>query len=211
MDLERHRVVDLLPDRTADILAAWLRAHPGSEIISRDRSGAYAKGARQSAPDVVQVADRFHLLKNLGEALEGALLQKGSMLKQAAVLTKERLIAQALAAPSGRSPPPALPALPALPPHSPSSTDPIPDLSSDPTTLYADRWGRRDRQQTWEQRLEERSLQRHTQRVTIYEQARTMRATGVELAEIARALGICRKTVSRYLQLDAPPERKRGD
>jgi hypothetical protein len=140
-----------------------------------------------------------------------ALLQKGSTLKQAAVLTKERLIAQALATPSGRSPPPALRALPALPPHSPSCTDPIPDLSADPTTLYADRRGRRDRQQTWEQQLEECSLQRHTQRVTIHEQARTMRATGAELAEIARALGVCRKTVSRYLQLDAPPERKRGD
>jgi len=197
VDLERHRVVDLLPDRTADILAAWSRAHPGAEIISRDRAGAYAEGARLGAPTAVQAADRFHLLKNLGEALEEALLQKGSALKPAAILTKGRLIAQALAAPSGRSPPPA------PPPHPPSSID--------PSTLYADRRGRRDRPQAWEQRLEESSLQRHAPRVAISEQARTMRATGAELAEIARALGVCRKTVARYLQLDAPPDRKRGD
>jgi len=70
VDLHDHQVVDLLPDRSASSLESWLKAHPGVELITRDRSGEYALGARLGTPDAVQVADRFHIQKNLGEAVE---------------------------------------------------------------------------------------------------------------------------------------------
>jgi transposase len=69
VDLEQGWVVDLLADRTAETLARWLRHHPGIEIVSRDRAEAYAQGVRQGAPQAIQVADRFHLLKNLAEVV----------------------------------------------------------------------------------------------------------------------------------------------
>jgi transposase len=84
VDLERHAPVDLLPDRSADSLAAWLRGHPGDEIISRDRSLEYAKGIAQGAPDAVEVADRWHLLQNLKDALIRILEQHTACLYAAA-------------------------------------------------------------------------------------------------------------------------------
>lgn len=70
VDLQRHRVVDLLEDRSSVSFASWLQCHPRVRIISRDRGGEYAEGASRGAPDAVQVADRFHLIKNLSEAVE---------------------------------------------------------------------------------------------------------------------------------------------
>lgn len=70
VDLERHRVVDLLPDRSAESLTIWLEKHPTVEVVARDRGGLYAEGASQGAPSAMQVADRFHLVLNLSSAIE---------------------------------------------------------------------------------------------------------------------------------------------
>jgi transposase len=81
VDLERGRPVALLNDREADSLADWLRAHPGVTIIARDRLKAYRDDARAGAPQATQVADRFHLLKNLAEALDQIFSTHGKALK----------------------------------------------------------------------------------------------------------------------------------
>jgi transposase len=74
-DLERHHVIALLPERTAPSVAQWLQAHPRVEIVCRDRSGLYAEGIRQGAPQAIQVVDRFHLVQNLRDALERLFLR----------------------------------------------------------------------------------------------------------------------------------------
>jgi hypothetical protein len=73
VDLERRVVVDVLADRSAAGTADWLRAHPEVEMISRDRSGLYAQGGREGAPQARQIADRFHLFQNLRESIEAQL------------------------------------------------------------------------------------------------------------------------------------------
>ena len=84
IDLEKRRVVDLLPDRNAETLAAWFRQHPGIEVISRDRSGTFADAARRAAPQAVQVADRWHLLENCSRALLDVVKRRRSDLRATA-------------------------------------------------------------------------------------------------------------------------------
>ncbi|WP_271557514.1 MULTISPECIES: transposase [unclassified Bradyrhizobium] len=72
-DLERNCVLDLLPDRNAGSVASWLKRWPEIKVVARDRAGLYTDGARCGAPDAVQVADRWHLLNSLGEALRHAV------------------------------------------------------------------------------------------------------------------------------------------
>ena len=83
-DLELHCPIDLLPERSAERLAHWLGEHPGTEVISRDRGGEYARGASIGAPDAVQVADRWHLLQNLTDALKRGIDRRQSLLAEAA-------------------------------------------------------------------------------------------------------------------------------
>jgi transposase len=115
VNLETHTVIDVLPDREAATLAAWLARHPEIEVVSRDRAGAYAEGIRQGAPQALQVADRWHLMKNVGDAVERALTPRYAVLRAAAeaVLHDEQERLAALSPDRAVDPPPdAFPAVP---------------------------------------------------------------------------------------------------
>ena len=87
INLEDGTPVDLLPDRQAASLEMWLKQHPGVQLISRDRAGEFARGARQGAPESLQTADRFHVLRNLAEVVEKVLGKHRQALKTIHLVT----------------------------------------------------------------------------------------------------------------------------
>lgn len=97
VDLERRRPIEVLADREAGTLAAWLTGHSGIEVVTRDRATYYADGITAGAPDALQVADRFHLLKNLREVVERIINGQRRALREAApVLSPYRGISESL-------------------------------------------------------------------------------------------------------------------
>jgi len=181
VDLERHRPMDLLPDRSSGSLAAWLRAHPGVAVIARDRGGAYAVGARDGAPEATQVADRWHLVDNLADVLEDFFRGKGSCLTAAAAA----LVAQAKdkgKETGGAAPPPV-------------------------EGVYQGK-RRHPQPERWRERAEAAAEAGVARRREKYEQARALHAKGASVAQIARTVGTSRMTVYKYLR-EGPPQRQR--
>lgn len=105
VDLERHEVIDLIEDREAGSVSAWLKRHPEIRVVARDRGGAYAEAAAKGAPQAVQVADRWHLLKNATEAVQRFVERNHAVVGQAAqgVMQAQRIEASVAEAPSSIS------------------------------------------------------------------------------------------------------------
>lgn len=100
VNLQAHKIIDLLPDRTADGLAAWLDGQSTIEFVTRDRAGAYAEAVRRGAPTAVQVADRFHVLKNLTHVVERVLSRQHAALHAAAeAVLQQQQATQVVSAP----------------------------------------------------------------------------------------------------------------
>lgn len=190
VDLELHRPIELLPDRSVETVAAWLRKHPEVEIVSRDRGGNYAAAARKGAPQAQQIADRFHLLKNLRETLKDLMERKQSCLPLAEEHASDAIPQQAQGRARG-----------------------IKYLEVQSETEQ----GKRYRIMSASPRHSAQDMTSAALRIQVcqdkrsarYEAVRTLHQQGFGIREIARRLQICRATVWRFVRAEAFPEKSK--
>jgi transposase len=204
IDQESHQVIDLLPDREGTTFLAWLQAHSGIEIVSRDRASAYADAARVGAPEATQVADRFHLLLNLRKAVQRLLERKH------ASLPKETSSEQA-------------------PPGHPEGSERQADeekldqegASSEAAGTHKGELAQvsfvRDtqREKQYHQSYQEQKQAHHARRQARFEEARDLYRQGLSIHAISRTMGLCRVTIRKYVYaeqdtLPSPPSSQRG-
>jgi transposase len=189
VDLERGRVIDLLPDRNAETVKAWLAAHPGVELISRDRGASYIQAITEAAPQAAQVADRWHLLKNLREAIE-RLFERQSKIIGEALTTARADSKSADVAPETASEPAGAVLMAA-------ETGAMRTESSHPcpTCDLA--------QSSSRQQVHQVKRQRRVERFNL---TRELQRQGQSIRGIARELGMTRKAVRRYLRRETCPD-----
>jgi transposase len=178
-DLESHQLIDLLPERSAEVFAEWLRTHPGVEIISRDRGGEYARGASLGAPGAKQVADRWHLIHNLVQAFEHAMTRQHELLAEAAKVAAKMMRPAAVE----------IPAMACVQPQGTASPIPVPvQPGREPT------------------QRERRRAECQSRRQARFDQVKQLQAKGVSLRGIARQLKLSIHTVRHLARVEHAPE-----
>lgn len=207
VDLEKHRTIDLLPERSAESLATWLRTHPGVEVISRDRGTEYIKGATDGAPDAIQVADRWHLLSNLKDALKRVLEGKRATLKAAAESEMTELEGSANCTESGV---PSIntdnnrdiaPAKPSDKLNSPNPEDAITPVLTSGDSVQKEHTDL-PQQLT---KVEQEKQARHERRQERYEEVQQLHRQGLSIRRIAHSLKLSRITVRKYIEVETCP------
>lgn len=183
VDLETSNVIDLLPDRDAATVKTWLEAHPDVELVSRDRSSSYAQAATEAAPDAQQVADRWHLLKNVREAVERLLERHLPVITDALK-------------PADPDPKRGADGLPGGEPDASTTLAPTPQESPSPPTPASPR--------------QQAALAKRQQRVERFERVHELRRQGTPIRQIARELAMSRKAVRRYLRREQCPDWRPG-
>jgi transposase len=196
VDLETHQVVDVLPNREGETVLAWLRTHPGVEIVSRDRASAYADAARQALPEATQVADRFHLLMNIRETMQRVLERKRSCL---APSHHEEIPSQeAVPASTGNE------ATLSVEESQPGEQRLLnAETEAEPPTLTFTRDPVREHQ--FHESQQRRRHMLRTARQDRFDEVRDLHRQGVSARAIARSLGISRQTVQKYLRAEPCP------
>ncbi len=187
VDLELRKTIEILPDRTAETAEAWLRAHPEVEIVSRDRGGNYAAAAKKGVPQAQQVADKFHLLKNLRDKLKDFLARKQKWLPEAEEASSDGVPRRA----QGKSP------------QSPGSQQ----EDEEKQFRHMPQAGRRSSRQSGTlSAAERRSQVSRANRYARYEAVRALHQQAFSDREIARRMKLSRVTVHQFIVAEAFPE-----
>ena len=193
VDLEKRCPIELLPDRTEETLTAWLLTHPEIDVISRDRGGEYAAAAKKGAPQAQQIADKFHLVKNLRDGLKELMVRKQKVLPEVEVVSPDGIPLQAQGkrresalseAPKPDEPEKQWRSMSQVPRHIPSSSE-------------------------HSAMAESRSQVSRANRATRYEAVRALHQQALSQREIARRLHMSRQTVQKFLVSETFPERSR--
>jgi transposase len=189
VDLELRRTIELLPDRSTETVEAWLRAHPEVDIVSRDRGGEYAAAARKGAPQAQQIADRFHLLKNLRDRLKEVMDRKQSYLPEVEERASDAIPAKARGLKDKSVHEIAAPQAEPEPEKHYRTIPPYPYQR--PAGMSYDEFQKQVRQ-------DKRSAR--------YEHVRTLFEQGLSQRAIARKLKLSRTTVGKFVQAETYPE-----
>ncbi len=191
VDLELHKSIELLPDRKEETLTAWLLTHPEIDVISRDRGGEYAAAARKGAPQAQQIADKFHILKNLRDGLKELMARQQKVLPEVEEVSSDGIPLRV----QGKRQASALSEVPK--PDGPEKH--WRSMSKEPRQIPA---GSEN-----SSIAPSRSQVSRANRSARYEAVRALHQQAISAREIARRLKMSRQTVQKFLVSESFPER----